>query len=187
MRLAPDGRAPPPNQAKSLAEPAPIPHLPSDPALQLCLAHALVAAPVQVSNCSVDIGAVEVQVQVNLTATGQAYTTRYDRTLDVPAGRGVLSGAAANPTSAAPALVATLVNGPAHGTLTLAPDGGFTYTPAAGYAGTDAFDFAATDGCATAVATAAITVGARRAARVLHLGCPGCHAPPPLGCAFAAA
>jgi hypothetical protein len=110
------------------------------------------------------MGAVE--VQVNPTTPTQAYSAKQDRTLDVPADRGVLSGATSD--SAAPALIATLVNGPAHGTLALAPDGGFTYTPAAGYVGGDAFDFAATDGCGgTSSATAAITVGVCHAARGL--------------------
>ncbi len=58
-------------------------------------------------------------------------------------------------------LTATLVAGPANGTLTLNPDGSFTYTPAADYNGTDSFTYTATDGTATSsIATVSITVDA---------------------------
>ena len=36
--------------------------------------------------------------------------------------------------------------GPAHGTLTLQPDGSFTYTPAANFVGADSFSYTVTDG-----------------------------------------
>ena len=55
---------------------------------------------------------------------------------------------------------------PAHGTVTLTPDGSFTYTPAANYNGADSFTYTATDGTADSnVATVTITVtrGQRRA------------------------
>src|SRR5205814_983214 len=45
-------------------------------------------------------------------------------------------------------LTAVLVSGPAHGTLTLNPDGSFTYTPAAGFTGIDTFTYRANDGTA---------------------------------------
>ena len=48
------------------------------------------------------------------------------------------------------ALTAVLVSGPAHGTLTLNPDGSFTYTPAANYNGADTFTYKANDGRPTA-------------------------------------
>jgi hypothetical protein len=44
------------------------------------------------------------------------------------------------------ALSAALVSGPAHGTLTLEPDGSFRYAPAADYHGPDAFTYRAHDG-----------------------------------------
>ncbi|MCF6391655.1 cadherin-like domain-containing protein, partial [Mycobacterium sp. MBM] len=57
------------------------------------------------------------------------------------------------------ALTATLVDGPAHGTLTLNTDGSFTYTPNADFNGADSFTYTATDGTATSsVATVSITV-----------------------------
>jgi VCBS repeat-containing protein len=56
-------------------------------------------------------------------------------------------------------LSATLVSGPAHGTLTLNADGAFTYAPAASYAGTDSFTYKVNDGeLVSNVATVSITV-----------------------------
>src|SRR5207245_9429708 len=43
-------------------------------------------------------------------------------------------------------LTAILVNGPAHGTLSLNNDGSFTYTPALNYNGSDSFTYKANDG-----------------------------------------
>jgi VCBS repeat-containing protein len=52
-----------------------------------------------------------------------------------------------------------VVAGPAHGTLTLAANGGFTYTPAANYNGPDSFTYRANDGTADSnVATVSIAV-----------------------------
>src|SRR5205085_10283318 len=45
-------------------------------------------------------------------------------------------------------LTAVLVAGPAHGTLSLNPDGSFTYTPATNYHSLDSFSYQATDGTA---------------------------------------
>ncbi|MBL0311303.1 MAG: tandem-95 repeat protein [Holophagaceae bacterium] len=45
-----------------------------------------------------------------------------------------------------PSLSAALVLGPAHGSLVLAPNGGFTYTPFASFTGQDSFTYRATDG-----------------------------------------
>ncbi|MCV7043841.1 tandem-95 repeat protein, partial [Mycobacterium frederiksbergense] len=46
-------------------------------------------------------------------------------------------------------LTATLVTGPANGTLTLNADGSFTYTPDADYNGADSFTYTASDSTAT--------------------------------------
>ena len=43
-------------------------------------------------------------------------------------------------------LTAILVQGPAHGTLTLKPDGSFLYTPALGFIGTVTFIYEVSDG-----------------------------------------
>jgi hypothetical protein len=52
-----------------------------------------------------------------------------------------------------------LAGDPAHGTLTLQPDGSFSYMPASGFTGTDEFTYAATDGTGeSAVATVTIAV-----------------------------
>src|SRR6185312_9884100 len=57
------------------------------------------------------------------------------------------------------ALNAVLVNGPAHGSLTLNADGSFTYTPSANYNGPDSFTYKANDGSADSdVATVSINV-----------------------------
>lgn len=55
-------------------------------------------------------------------------------------------------------LTAALVVGPAHGSLSLNPDGSFVYTPASGFFGTDTFTYLASDGQASTAATVTITV-----------------------------
>jgi len=56
-------------------------------------------------------------------------------------------------------LAAVLVDGPAHGSVTLAGDGSFTYTPAPDFNGSDSFTYKASDGQADSnVATVTITV-----------------------------
>src|SRR5262249_62086861 len=56
-------------------------------------------------------------------------------------------------------LSATLVSGPAHGTLTWVGDGTFTYTPTANFHGTDTFTYRTGDAQAQSnVATVTITV-----------------------------
>ncbi|WP_415794929.1 Ig-like domain-containing protein, partial [Mycolicibacterium frederiksbergense] len=56
-------------------------------------------------------------------------------------------------------LTATLVTGPANGTLTLNADGSFTYTPDADFNGTDSFTYTAGDGTETSsIATVSITI-----------------------------
>ncbi|EID17755.1 outer membrane adhesin-like protein [Mycolicibacterium phlei RIVM601174] len=57
------------------------------------------------------------------------------------------------------AITATLINGPASGTVTLNKDGSFTYTPTAGFSGTDSFTYQLSDGTTTGnIATVSITV-----------------------------
>ena len=56
-------------------------------------------------------------------------------------------------------LTASLVTGPAHGSLTLNPDGSFSYTPDADWHGTDSFTYQANDGALDSnLATVTITV-----------------------------
>src|SRR5437667_6711322 len=71
-----------------------------------------------------------------------SYTTPEDTTLTVAA-----PGVLANDTDVdADPLTAILVNGPAHGTLSLNSDGSFTYSPALNYNGPDSFTYKANDG-----------------------------------------
>ncbi|MFO0913167.1 MAG: Ig-like domain-containing protein [Pirellulales bacterium] len=58
------------------------------------------------------------------------------------------------------AITAELIDGPAHGSLTLQPDGGLQYTPHAGFYGDDQFTYRAVGGAdASAAATARLKVG----------------------------
>jgi VCBS repeat-containing protein len=94
-------------------------------------------------------------VNVPPHAVDDAYTTTEDTTLTVPA-----PGVLANDTDADhdPLTVSAHTN-PAHGTLTINPDGSFTYTPAGNYCGPDSFTYTANDGHGgTDTATASITV-----------------------------
>ena len=75
---------------------------------------------------------------------------------------GVANGVLANDTTpTSNSLTAALVNGAAHGVVTLAADGSFTYTPDAGYTGADSFSYLATSGAAqSSAATVSLTVNA---------------------------
>ncbi len=65
------------------------------------------------------------------------------------------------------ALTAALVSGPAHGQLTLNPDGSFTYTPDKNFEGSDSFTYKANDGTADGnVATVTLTVNPQNDAPV---------------------
>ena len=56
-------------------------------------------------------------------------------------------------------LTYSLVDGPAHGTVVVNPDGSFTYSPAANFNGTDSFTYKANDGTVDSnIATVSITV-----------------------------
>lgn len=68
------------------------------------------------------------------------YAASEDTTLVVPAAAGVLSNDNANGN---PVIEAVAVTAPAHGTLSLNPDGSFSYAPAANYSGPDAFTYKA--------------------------------------------
>jgi len=88
-------------------------------------------------------------------ALPDSYSVREDGTLTVPAATGVL----ANDTDIDDAtLTATLLAGPAHGSVSLAADGSFVYTPAADWFGTDEFTYTVRDAAnAEAVGTVTIT------------------------------
>ncbi len=75
-------------------------------------------------------------------ALADAHSVQEDGSLTVTA-PGVLADDVDTDSSV---LFAALVTGPQHGTLTLAPDGGFTYTPTPDYSGPDGFSYRASDG-----------------------------------------
>jgi len=101
------------------------------------------------------------------TASDNSYATDEDATLTIAA-PGVLD----NDTDVdGDSLTAVLVNGPAHGSLSLGADGSFTFTPAANYNGTDSFTYKANDGQADSnVATVALTINAVNDAPVADAG-----------------
>ncbi len=109
---------------------------------------------------SADSGTVTVTIKVNAppTAVNNEYSTNEDTALTVPVATGVL----ANDTDLdGDTLTATDVTQPAHGSVTLNPNGSFTYTPEANYHGTDTFTYEANDGSAdSAPATVTITIAA---------------------------
>ena len=86
--------------------------------------------------------ALTVQENQPPVAAGDAYSVRAFGTLNVPT-PGVL-GNDSDPNNEP--ISAVLQTGPAHGALTLNPDGSFTYTPAPGFAGVDGFSYVASDG-----------------------------------------
>jgi VCBS repeat-containing protein len=106
-------------------------------------------------------------------ATNDSYSTDQDEPLSVAA-PGVLANDTGlayfyHPTQfnwnwllpVAKPLTAALVDGPAHGNLTLEPNGSFTYTPNAGFSGADSFTYKANDGTYDSdTATVNITVRA---------------------------
>ncbi len=90
-------------------------------------------------------------------AQTDSYVTTMNTSLSAAA-----PGVLANDTDAnSDSLTATLINSPAHGSLTLNANGSFLYTPVAGFTGTDTFGYRANDGSAVSgTALATITVNA---------------------------
>jgi VCBS repeat-containing protein len=82
-------------------------------------------------------------------AAADSYDANHDATLSVAA-KGVL----ANDSDVdGNTLTAALLEGPAHGSLTLNADGSFSYTPETGFDGTDSFTYHANDGKADSATT----------------------------------
>jgi VCBS repeat-containing protein len=88
-------------------------------------------------------------------AIADAYAAEEDIVLNVSAMEGVLandSDPEGNP------LTAALVTQPAHGQVSMNPDGSFAYTPVADYNGTDSFIYAASDGDLRTRASVTLTI-----------------------------
>lgn len=90
------------------------------------------------------------------TATNDSYSTNEDSPLTVSA-PGLLTNDT-DPDGNLNTLSAAKVTDPAHGSVTVNPNGSFTYTPAANYNGSDSFTYKATDGSLDSVATVNLTV-----------------------------
>jgi len=94
-------------------------------------------------------------------AVADAYPLTTGITLTVPAATGLL----ANDPKGTPAATITMHTDPAHGTLTLTPDGSFTYASTGGYTGSDSFTYTISNGPGTfgtgsSTATVTLTVNA---------------------------
>lgn len=86
---------------------------------------------------------------------GDSYSLQEDTSLVVPA-----AGVLTNDTDVdLDGLLAVLIDGPAHGNVSLNADGSFSYTPVANYSGPDSFTYRANDGTVLGnVATVGLTV-----------------------------
>ncbi len=94
-------------------------------------------------------------------ANADGFSANANTPLTVSAEQGLL----ANDSDAdGDSLVATLLEGPANGRVTVRPDGGFTYTPDLDFQGTDEFTYKASDGALESEAVVVITVTASNAA-----------------------
>lgn len=83
-------------------------------------------------------------------AIGDEYFVRHDQVLELDAAGGVLAN---DRDEEFDSLSATLVQVPAHGSLSLDSEGAFTYSPNAYYAGDDSFSYFASDGIAQSSTT----------------------------------
>jgi VCBS repeat-containing protein len=90
-------------------------------------------------------------------ANPDSYTVNEDQTLAVPA-PGLLANDVPPP---GVSLTATLVSGPAHGTLILLPSGSFTYSPTANFNGLDTFVYRAHAGPTPSATNATVTIAVK--------------------------
>ena len=100
----------------------------------------------RIYNRALDPGDIQSLVQASNdppVAAADGYTVNEEETLTVAAGAGVLNN---DNDPNGDGMTSTLLQSPAHGTLTFNADGSFTYTPVADYFGTDVFTYRAGDG-----------------------------------------
>ena len=123
---------------------------------------ALATVDVVQSNLEVDFlvgqdwGIVDFRDQAPPNAAEDRYIADQGTALVVAAADGVLDND--TPGAGGP-LTASLVAGPAHGSLTLSANGSFTYTPQSGYTGLDSFTYAAVEnGARSTPATVSLVV-----------------------------
>jgi|GEM_PF-753643 len=92
-------------------------------------------------------------VTVTVTPSGadDSGTTPVDTVLTVPASHGVLADDQGS-------LAVTATGTPDHGTVVVAPDGGYVYTPPAGWSGTATFTYTASDGTSDVTHTVTVVV-----------------------------
>ncbi|VGO13065.1 Arylsulfatase [Pontiella desulfatans] len=104
-------------------------------------------------------GMLDPQTPYAPVAVNDAYLATTNRTLSIPAPGVLRNDSDANGNHTMNAVVASE---PAHGILSLPPDGSFDYTPDTEYTGTDSFTYAVTDGIFTsATTTVSIQVGSQ--------------------------
>ena len=112
----------------------------------------LVGLVVATSIGSLGVRVTTVRAALAAVANPDTLTTRHDRTRVVPA-----PGVLGNDTNLLGGTTAVLVSSTTHGSLALAPNGGYTYTPNAAFLGTDVFRYH-DSGVLTNTTTVTITV-----------------------------
>ena len=105
----------------------------------------LIHSPIAHSDGSATSGLATVSITVGSTnsapsVTADVYSTLEDTTLTVAVGQGLLAN---DFDPDGDPIIAVLVSAPAHGAISLNPDGSFTYTPDPNYNGLDSFTYRA--------------------------------------------
>ena len=105
---------------------------------------------------AVSDGTTTAQATASISVTNAAPVAHDDHYNVLATGATTISandGVLANDTDADDTPTATLVSGPAHGSLTFNSDGSFVFTPDGTFTGSDSFTYDATDGYSTSLAT----------------------------------
>src|SRR5206468_1235775 len=109
------------------------------------------------ATASSNTATVSIRVDAPPVAVNDSYTVAENTPLSI-----ATPGVLANDSDAdGDPITAVLAVGPAHGSLTLNPNGSFTYAPTTNFLGADSFTYKANDGFAdSSVVTVALTVNA---------------------------